>query len=211
MFAASVTVNDEAFRVPATFNTKKEAMNDVARIAYGFLSVGKANFRPSGFNGGSSSSSNGSRSPYTSFEKDVSWKNILQERLRKMNWSLPRYYTKKSGPDHYPTFISRVEVEGRIFEGVEEYSKKLAERSAVKAVWVTISIDKLYEERRLRNKAYRLSKEARDLLLDLLDLIYKLTKTRNLANEHMKGIETVVENMNNQLSMAGCLNLDNVD
>ena len=39
MFAASVTVNDEAFRVPATFNTKKEAMNDVARIAYGFLSI----------------------------------------------------------------------------------------------------------------------------------------------------------------------------
>lgn len=71
--------------------------------------------------------------------------------------------------------------------------------------------DKLYEERRLRNKAYRLSKEARDLLLDLSDLIYKLTKTTNLANEHMKGIETVVDNMNNQLSMAACLNLDNVD
>ena len=71
--------------------------------------------------------------------------------------------------------------------------------------------DKLYEERRLRNKAYRLSKEARDLLLDLSDLIYKLTKTTNLENEHMKGIETVVDNMNNQLSMPACLNLDNVD
>uniref|UniRef100_A0A1J3K6W8 Double-stranded RNA-binding protein 4 n=1 Tax=Noccaea caerulescens TaxID=107243 RepID=A0A1J3K6W8_NOCCA len=70
---------------------------------------------------------------------DVAYKNLLQEIAQKENYLLPVYASATSGPSHKPTFISTVEFAGKSFTGEEAKTKKLAEMSAAKVAFLSIT------------------------------------------------------------------------
>lgn len=63
------------------------------------------------------------------------YKSLLQELAQKGGFRFPTYETDKSGPPHMPTFVSKVEIGGEIFEGQKAKSKKLAEMNAAKVAY----------------------------------------------------------------------------
>lgn len=70
---------------------------------------------------------------------DVAYKNLLQEIAQKERSLLPVYTTLTSGPLHSPTFSTTVEFSGRVFKGEEAKTKKLAEMSAAKVAYMSIT------------------------------------------------------------------------
>lgn len=73
------------------------------------------------------------------FQDDsVLYKNLLQELAQKEAYALPVYNTKQSGESHAPTFVSTVEVGGKVFSGQEAKSKKQAEMSAAKVAYMRL-------------------------------------------------------------------------
>ena len=69
---------------------------------------------------------------------------------------------------------------------------KLAHK-VVKCRRCPILEDELEEEMRLRQKANRQCVEARDLLFELSEIIFKLLKTSSLAREQTRSVDEVVE------------------
>ncbi|CAA7030495.1 unnamed protein product [Microthlaspi erraticum] len=70
---------------------------------------------------------------------DVAYKNLLQEIAQKENYLLPVYASATSGPSHKPTFVSTVEFGGKFFTGEEAKTKKLAEMSAAKVAFMSVT------------------------------------------------------------------------
>lgn len=67
------------------------------------------------------------------------YKNLLQELTQREDFNTPEYKTMKCGVPHRPTFFSSVEVEGEVFYGKGEKSKKEAEINAAKVAYTTLT------------------------------------------------------------------------
>ncbi|MED6109734.1 HLA class II histocompatibility antigen, DR beta 4 chain, variant 2 [Stylosanthes scabra] len=124
-FKCKVTVDGQTYECPNFFSTLKDAEHAAAEVA--LLSV-----LPGGFQEDSS----------------VLYKNLLQELAQKEGFSLPSYFTERSGEAHIPTFVSRVEVEGEVFAGQEAKTKKQAEMNAAKVAYITLKERKGKSEQR---------------------------------------------------------------
>ena len=66
------------------------------------------------------------------------YKNLLQELVQKEGFSLPVYNTNRFGEVHVPIFVSTVEIEGEVFKGHEERTKKQAEMNAAKIAYTSL-------------------------------------------------------------------------
>lgn len=60
------------------------------------------------------------------------YKMLLQELAQKRGLSLPKYTTTNYGEGHMPTFSSKVEIKGELFQGDVAKTKKQAENNAAK-------------------------------------------------------------------------------
>ncbi|CAN0912045.1 Double-stranded RNA-binding protein 4 [Linum grandiflorum] len=65
------------------------------------------------------------------------YKNLLQERAQRGGGVLPVYETRVLSQG--PSFISTVALEGYVFSGLEAKSKKVAEMSAAKAAYTSLT------------------------------------------------------------------------
>ncbi|CAA7027563.1 unnamed protein product [Microthlaspi erraticum] len=111
-FRCKVTVCGQTFQSQDFSPTLKAAENAAAKVAL-------ASLNPEGI--------------------DVSYKNLLQEIAHKENSLLPVYASATSGQSHQPTFVSTVEFGGKVFTGQEAKTKKLAEMSAAKVAFMSIT------------------------------------------------------------------------
>nr|XP_027124795.1 double-stranded RNA-binding protein 4-like [Coffea arabica] len=118
-FTAKVLVGEDIFESPGFYETTKDAEDAAAQAALTSLTMDA--FRKS---------------------DDNMYKNLLQEFAQENGFFLPKYKTMKSGEDHKSTFFSTVEVEGEIFHGNQEKSKKLAEFSAAKIAHTALMLGK---------------------------------------------------------------------
>lgn len=66
------------------------------------------------------------------------YKNLLQELAQGEGFGMPLYKTMNVGPPHKPVFMSTVELEGEVFHGKTENSKKLAELDAARVAYVAL-------------------------------------------------------------------------
>jgi dsRNA-specific ribonuclease len=115
-FKGKVTVQGRTYETTEFFTTLKEAENAAAKVAVSSLLPNGVNEDNSGF-----------------------YKNLLQELAQKGGYLLPTYCTEKSGNFHPPSFISNVEVGGKVFPGKEASTKKQAEMNAAKVAYMTLT------------------------------------------------------------------------
>ncbi|CAN8253886.1 unnamed protein product [Cochlearia groenlandica] len=115
-FRCRVTACGQTFQSPEFFPTLKAAEHSAAKLALASLAP---------------------LNPEASV--DVAYKNLLQEIAQKSNSPLPVYATATSGPSHSPSFTSSVEIAGTLFQGDESKTKKLAETSAAKVAFFSIT------------------------------------------------------------------------
>ncbi|XP_020963860.1 double-stranded RNA-binding protein 4-like [Arachis ipaensis] len=97
-FKCKVTLDGQTYECPTAFSKLKDAEHAAAEVA--LLSLLRGGFQEIQDN-------------------SVLYKNLLQELVQKEGFSLPSYNTERSGEAHIPTFISYVEVEGKVFTGQE--------------------------------------------------------------------------------------------
>ncbi|GKU93690.1 hypothetical protein SLEP1_g7263 [Rubroshorea leprosula] len=118
VFKATVAVGGHTFESPAFFKTLKEAEHAAAKAALMSLYYDGIHEVDSGF-----------------------YKNLLQELTQKESLSRPVYKTTKSGASHQPTFLSSVEVEGKLFYGKAGKSKKKAQAKAAEVACTILKED----------------------------------------------------------------------
>uniref|UniRef100_A0A7N2M3J4 DRBM domain-containing protein n=1 Tax=Quercus lobata TaxID=97700 RepID=A0A7N2M3J4_QUELO len=114
-FRCKVTVDGQTYESPELFTTLKDAEHAAAKIALTSLVPDGAKEDNSGL-----------------------YKNLLQELVQKEGFSLPVYNTNRFGEVHVPIFVSTVEIEGEVFKGHEERTKKQAEMNAAKIAYTTL-------------------------------------------------------------------------
>ncbi|XP_050244903.1 double-stranded RNA-binding protein 4-like isoform X1 [Quercus robur] len=114
-FRCKVTVDGQTYESPEFFTTSKDAEHAAAKIALTSLVPDGAKEDNSGL-----------------------YKNLLQELVQKEGFSLPVYNTNRFGEVHVPIFVSTVEIEGEVFKGHEERTKKKAEMNAAKIAYTTL-------------------------------------------------------------------------
>ncbi|XP_010553800.1 PREDICTED: double-stranded RNA-binding protein 4 [Tarenaya hassleriana] len=150
-FRCKVVVNEQTFESRELFSTLREAENAAAKIALVSLV------------------------PNASQEVDsLVYKNLLQELTQKKNMLLPIYATSRSGASHSPTFLSTVEVGGKFFGGQEAKTRKLAEMSAAKVAYMsltgmpreTLSLPLPSEQQEKPHEAFHAGSSASNGLLD---------------------------------------------
>lgn len=71
-------------------------------------------------------------------DESGAYKNLLQELAQGEGFGMPLYKTMNVGPPHKPVFMSTVELEGEVFNGKTENSKKLAELDAARVAYVAL-------------------------------------------------------------------------
>ncbi|CAL9194575.1 unnamed protein product [Musa hybrid cultivar] len=108
-FKATVKFDGETFESAGYFHTVKEAEQSAAKIALMSLCVA------------------GNQQDYSGV-----YKMLLQELAQKRGLSLPKYTTTNYGESHMPTFSSKVEIKGELFQGDVAKTKKQAENNAAK-------------------------------------------------------------------------------
>ncbi|KAL1291997.1 uncharacterized protein [Arachis hypogaea] len=126
-FKCKVTLDGQTYECPTAFSKLKDAEHAAAEVA--LLSLLRGGFQEIQDN-------------------SVLYKNLLQELVQKEGFSLPSYNTERSGEAHIPTFISYVEVEGKVFTGQEAKTKKQAEMNAAKVAYTTLKEQKGKSEQR---------------------------------------------------------------
>ncbi|KAK6272443.1 hypothetical protein POUND7_009526 [Theobroma cacao] len=122
-FKASVFLNGMSFHSSTSCKSCKEAQNDAAKSAFlHFISSSPA------------------ATPTPAKVVNIGfYKNLLQELTQREDFNTPEYKTMKCGVPHRPTFFSSVEVEGEVFYGKGEKSKKEAEINAAKVAYTTLT------------------------------------------------------------------------
>lgn len=65
-------------------------------------------------------------------------KGVLIERAQKLGLSRPEFHTAKTGPEHEPSFLSDVSIEGELLGTGQGGSKRLAERNAAEEALVAL-------------------------------------------------------------------------
>ncbi|CAN1224513.1 Double-stranded RNA-binding protein 4 [Linum grandiflorum] len=113
VFRATVTVNGAAFASESVAQSSKGAQAEAARVALLQLSA-----------------------EVQDIYKNM-YKNLLQERAQRGGGVLPVYETRVLSQG--PSFISTVALEGYVFSGLEAKSKKVAEMSAAKAAYTSLT------------------------------------------------------------------------
>ncbi|CAN0884753.1 Double-stranded RNA-binding protein 4 [Linum grandiflorum] len=114
-FSCSVTLGGQTYRSEGFLPTLKDAENSAAKVAL-------AELQPDGTG-----------------EEEAIYKSLLQERAQRGGGLLPVYDTRIVGRGHSPIFISTVALEGQVFHGLEAKSKKLAETSAAKVAYTSLT------------------------------------------------------------------------
>ncbi|CAN1224515.1 Double-stranded RNA-binding protein 4 [Linum grandiflorum] len=115
VFRATVTVNGAAFASESVAQSSKGAQAEAARVALLQLSA---------------------EIQVQDIYKNM-YKNLLQERAQRGGGVLPVYETRVLSQG--PSFISTVALEGYVFSGLEAKSKKVAEMSAAKAAYTSLT------------------------------------------------------------------------
>ncbi|KAK6235335.1 hypothetical protein SCA6_010672 [Theobroma cacao] len=122
-FKASVFLNGMSFHSSTSCKSCKEAQNDAAKSAFLHFT-----------------SSSPAATPTPAQVVNIGfYKNLLQELTQREDFNTPEYKTMKCGVPHRPTFFSSVEVEGEVFYGKGEKSKKEAEINAAKGAYTTLT------------------------------------------------------------------------
>ncbi|CAD5187160.1 unnamed protein product [Musa acuminata subsp. malaccensis] len=109
-FKATVKFDGETFESTGYFHTVKEAEQSAAKVA--LMSLCLLCFILQDYSG--------------------VYKMLLQELAQKRGLSLPKYTTTNYGESHMPTFSSKVEIKGELFQGDVAKTKKQAENNAAK-------------------------------------------------------------------------------
>ncbi len=65
-------------------------------------------------------------------------KGVLIDRAQKLGLSRPEFHTAKTGPEHEPSFLSDVSIEGEVLGTGQGGSKRLAERNAAEEALVAL-------------------------------------------------------------------------
>ncbi len=65
-------------------------------------------------------------------------KGVLIERAQKLGLSRPEFHTAKTGPEHEPSFLSDVSIDGELLGTGQGGSKRMAERNAAEEALVAL-------------------------------------------------------------------------
>ncbi|XAR59609.1 hypothetical protein NMG60_11015504 [Bertholletia excelsa] len=111
------------------YNTKRDGPSHAPRF-HAAVTIGGQSFESAGFFRTSK------EAEHAAAKIDAHlYKNFLQELAQNEGFTMPVYCTTECGPRHKLTYFSTVKIQGEIFRGKGEKSKKLAEQSAAKVAY----------------------------------------------------------------------------